>query len=55
MCRLTAAVQIHAVQGTTVNLLNGLLLTWINQSEKYVVYDYCLNSNFYYEMGRKFR
>lgn len=24
MCRLTAAVQIHAVQGTTVNLLNGL-------------------------------
>ena len=27
------------------NLLNGLLLTWINQSEKYVVYDYCLNSN----------
>ena len=28
-----------------LNLLNGLLLTWINQSEKYVVYDYCLNSN----------
>ena len=27
------------------NLLNGLILTWINQSEKYVVYDYCLNSN----------
>ena len=27
------------------NLLNGLLLTWINQSEKYVVYDYCLNNN----------
>ena len=27
------------------NLLNGLLLTWINQSEKYVIYDYCLNSN----------
>ena len=27
------------------NLLNGLLLTWVNQSEKYVVYDYCLNSN----------
>ena len=27
------------------NLLNGLLLTWINQSEKYEVYDYCLNSN----------
>ena len=26
------------------NLLNGLLLTWINQSEKYEVYDYCLNS-----------
>ena len=23
------------------NLLNGLLLTWINQSEKYIVYDYC--------------
>ena len=27
------------------NLLNGLLLTWVNQSEKYEVYDYCLNSN----------
>ena len=27
------------------NLLNGLILTWINQSEKYEVYDYCLNSN----------
>lgn len=24
MCKLTAAFQIHAVQGTTVNLLNGL-------------------------------
>ena len=28
-----------------LNLLNGLLLTWINQSDRYVVYDYCLNSN----------
>ena len=27
------------------NLLNGLILTWINQSEKYEVYDYCLNNN----------
>ena len=27
------------------SLLNGLILTWINQSEKYEVYDYCLNSN----------
>ena len=27
------------------NLLNGLVLAWINQSEKYEVYDYCLNSN----------
>ena len=27
------------------NLLNGLIITWINQSERYEVYDYCLNSN----------
>jgi hypothetical protein len=26
-------------------LLNGLILTWINQSDKYEVYDYCLNIN----------
>ena len=27
------------------NLLNGLILTWVNQSDKYEVYDYCLNIN----------
>ena len=27
------------------NLLNGLILTWVNQSDKYEVYDYCLNLN----------
>ena len=27
------------------NLLNGLILTWINQSDRYEVYDYCLNIN----------
>ena len=27
------------------NLLNGLILTWVNQSDKYEVYDYCLNMN----------
>ena len=27
------------------NLLNGFILIWINQSEKYEVYDYCLNNN----------
>ena len=27
------------------NLLNGLILTWINQSDRYEVYDYCLNLN----------
>ena len=27
------------------NLINGLILTWVNQSDKYEVYDYCLNLN----------
>ena len=27
------------------NLLNSLILTWVNQSDKYEVYDYCLNIN----------
>ena len=27
------------------NLINVLVLTWINQSDKYEVYDYCLNMN----------
>ena len=27
------------------NLLNGLILAWVNQSDKYEVYDYCLNIN----------
>ena len=27
------------------NLINCLLLTWINQSDKYEDYDYCLNAN----------
>ena len=27
------------------NLINGLILTWVNQSERYEVYDYCLNLN----------
>ena len=27
------------------NLINVLVLTWINQSDKYEVYDYCLNIN----------
>ena len=27
------------------NLLNGLILTWVNQSDRYEVYDYCLNLN----------
>ena len=27
------------------NLLNGLILTWVNQSDRYEVYDYCLNIN----------
>ena len=26
-------------------LINGLILTWVNQSDKYEVYDYCLNIN----------
>ena len=28
-----------------MNLLNSLLLTWINKSDKYEPYDYCLNVN----------
>ena len=35
----------HLYSSQIFNLLNGLILTWINQSEKYEVYDYCLNSN----------
>ena len=27
------------------NLINGIILTWVNQSDKYEVYDYCLNLN----------
>ena len=27
------------------NLINGLILTWVNQSDRYEVYDYCLNLN----------
>ena len=27
------------------NLLNGLILAWVNQSDRYEVYDYCLNLN----------
>ena len=27
------------------NLINGLILTWVNQSDRYEVYDYCLNVN----------
>ena len=27
------------------DLLNGLILAWVNQSDKYEVYDYCLNIN----------
>ena len=31
--------------GQIYNLMNCLLLTWINRSDKYEDYDYCLNSN----------
>ena len=31
--------------GQRYNLMNCLLLIWINQSDKYEDYDYCLNSN----------
>ena len=31
--------------GKIYNLINCLLLTWINQSDKYEDYDYCLNLN----------
>ena len=27
------------------NLLNNFLSIWINQSDKYEIYDYCLNTN----------
>ena len=32
-------------EGQIYNLMNCLLLTWINRSDKYEDYDYCLNSN----------
>ena len=31
--------------GQIYNLMNCLLLTWINRSDKYEDYDYCLSSN----------
>ena len=35
----------HLYSNHIYNLLNGLILTWINQSDRYEVYDYCLNIN----------
>ena len=39
------AIPKNIFNGKIYNLLNCLLLTWINQSDKYEDYDYCLNLN----------
>ena len=40
-----SAMPKNLFNGQIYNLMNCLLLTWINESDKYEDYDYCLNSN----------
>ena len=40
-----SAMPKNLFSGQIYNLMNCLLLAWINQSDKYEDYDYCLNSN----------
>ena len=40
-----SAMPKNLFNGQIYNLMSCLLLTWINQSDKYEDYDYCLNSN----------
>ena len=40
-----SAMPKNLFSGQIYNLMNCLLLTWINQSDKYEDYDYCLNAN----------